>query len=66
VPLPPNDKGDAVDPGWDGLLGLGGLGPHPCQAWPSRPRVVTRTFPDGRTDERSDDGRRGVRDLDAL
>jgi hypothetical protein len=29
-------------------------------------RVVTRTFSDGRTDGRSDDGRGGVRDLDAL
>jgi hypothetical protein len=28
--------------------------------------VVTRTFSDGRTDRRSDDGRGGVRDLDAL
>jgi hypothetical protein len=28
--------------------------------------VVTRTFSDGRTDGRSDDGRGGVRDLDAL
>jgi hypothetical protein len=29
-------------------------------------RVVTRTFLDGRTDGRSDDGCGGVRDLDAL
>jgi hypothetical protein len=29
-------------------------------------RVVTRTFSDRRTDGRSDDGRGGVRDLDAL
>jgi hypothetical protein len=29
-------------------------------------RVVTRTFSDGRMDGRSDDGRGGVRDLDAL
>jgi hypothetical protein len=29
-------------------------------------RVVTRTFSDGRTDGRSDDGRGGVCDLDAL
>jgi hypothetical protein len=28
--------------------------------------VVTRTFSDGRTDGRSDDGRGGIRDLDAL
>jgi hypothetical protein len=28
--------------------------------------VVTRTFSDGCTDARSDDGRKGVRDLDAL
>jgi hypothetical protein len=29
-------------------------------------RVVTRTISDGRTNGRSDDGREGVRDLDAL
>jgi hypothetical protein len=28
--------------------------------------VVTQTFSDGQTDERTDDGRGGVRDLDAL
>jgi hypothetical protein len=31
-----------------------------------RGRVVTRTFSEGRTDGRSDDGRGGVRNLDAL
>jgi hypothetical protein len=29
-------------------------------------RVVTRTFSDAQTDGRSDDGRGGIRDLDAL
>jgi hypothetical protein len=37
-----------------------------AEARPATAMVVTRTFSDGQTDRRSDDGRGGVRDLDAL
>jgi hypothetical protein len=60
--------------GWDDLVDIttikaylvGGSGVDMSTEASVEGRVVTRTITDGQTDGRSDDGRKGVRDLDAL